>query len=667
MRPSNLQDYRPDIDGLRALAIVSVVIFHAFPAEFAGGFIGVDVFFVISGFLITRILLKHCQAGTFTFTDFYARRIRRIFPALIVVLAACLVMGWFALLAHEYRQLGKHVAAAAGFVSNLALLGEAGYFDNASETKPLLHLWSLGIEEQFYLLWPVLIWWVWKKGLNQLAVMGLVVVVSFAWNIWLVKTDQAAAFYLPQTRVWELAVGGLLACVELHRKPRFLHGRSNPWNESVPHGLSLLGAGLLLYGFVTIDKADAFPGWQAWIPVLGVALVLRAGGGAWLNRTVLARPAMVWVGLISFPLYLWHWPLLSLARIIEGQTPSLLVRLGAVLLAVSLAWATYALLEKRIARPTRAKAKTIALLTVLFLLGAAGYWVYQGAGLPGRAVLANLPPPIQKLEEDEASQRSSCMAQYGMQAEKMRYCRLSIGAAPPSVALVGDSHAAALFSGLSEVLKHKNNEGLLMMGGWLFVDAILYPEGKREETESYTGGGKATAFVAREKSIDTVIMAARGPVFINTHHPFHLLNRPEIVDKKLVYETALRSVLDLMLENGKKIIFVLEVPTLGVDPEACQDRRPVRLSAHAHECRISRAAYEASHGEYRKRMAAVLKDYPAVRVFDPAAYLCDQSYCYGKHDGTVLYGDDNHLSHGGSSLLAQELGRVLEDIRAPAQ
>lgn len=209
--------YRPDIDGLRAIAVLSVVIFHAFPNLLKGGFIGVDIFFVISGFLISTIILNGLEKDSFSFVEFYSRRIKRIFPALLLVLIASFVLGWFVLLADEYKQLGKHIAGGAGFVSNFVLWKESGYFDNTSETKPLLHLWSLGIEEQFYIVWPLLLWFVWKQRLNPLTITLIVMLSSFILNISTVQSDAVAAFYSPQTRFWELLTGSILAYVTLNQ------------------------------------------------------------------------------------------------------------------------------------------------------------------------------------------------------------------------------------------------------------------------------------------------------------------------------------------------------------------------------------------------------------------------------------------------------------------
>lgn len=209
--------YRRDIDGLRAVAVLAVVGFHAFPEWFKGGFIGVDVFFVISGYLITSIIFKDLEAGDFSFSDFYSRRIKRIFPALLVVLLTSFIFGWFALLADEFKQLGKHILAGASFLSNIVLWNESSYFDNSADTKPLLHLWSLGVEEQFYIFWPLIIYIAWKRKFSLIKTITLSIIVSFLLNIVTINQDAVAAFYLPQTRFWELWAGSLIALIESHK------------------------------------------------------------------------------------------------------------------------------------------------------------------------------------------------------------------------------------------------------------------------------------------------------------------------------------------------------------------------------------------------------------------------------------------------------------------
>jgi peptidoglycan/LPS O-acetylase OafA/YrhL len=407
--------YRADIDGLRAIAILSVVGFHAFPFWVKGGFIGVDIFFVISGFLISTILIGSLERNSFSFYEFYIRRTKRIFPALLLVLIATFLFGWFVLMPDEYKQLGKHIAGGAGFVSNFVLWYESGYFDNAAETKPLLHLWSLGVEEQFYIIWPLILWFAWKKRLNLLTIAIVVGAISFALNVYEVRNDVVAAFYSPQTRFWELMAGSILAYMTRHRQNIFpikIKHRLDAWlslidkaqspyvNGKVLRNVqSLFGAVLIFIGILVITKEKNFPGWWAVLPILGAVLIISAGVQAWLNRVVLSNRILVWFGLISFPLYLWHWPLLTFARIVEIEEPSIETRIAAVVISVVLAWLTYSLIEKPLRFGKHSKNKTITLLFLMSITGLVGYYCYDRDGLGFRKKF-NLQMSEQKIEEE---------------------------------------------------------------------------------------------------------------------------------------------------------------------------------------------------------------------------------------------------------------------------
>ncbi len=384
--------YRPDIDGLRAIAVLSVVSFHAFPNFFKSGFIGVDIFFVISGFLISTIIFENLEKHTFSFYEFYVRRIKRIFPALILVLISSFSLGWFFLLADEYKQLGKHIASGAGFISNFVLLDEVGYFDNSADTKPLLHLWSLGIEEQFYIFWPFLVWIAWRQKINFLVLTITVASISFILNIVGINSDLIATFYSPQTRFWELLIGSLLAWFSLQvgRNNKYKIGDFwlvNSYNDKVDsenrlaNGLSLAGFFLLVSGFWGINKDLNFPGYWALFPVLGSALIISAGANAWLNRKILSNKIAVWFGLISFPLYLWHWPILSFVRIVEGDLTSYKMRICALTFSVALAWLTFRFVENPFRIGKSDKAKAIFLITIMSIVGYIGYNTYIRDGL----------------------------------------------------------------------------------------------------------------------------------------------------------------------------------------------------------------------------------------------------------------------------------------------
>jgi peptidoglycan/LPS O-acetylase OafA/YrhL len=388
--------YRSEIDGLRAFAVLSVVAFHAFPSWLKGGFIGVDVFFVISGFLITSHIFENLDKGQFSFTDFFGRRIRRIFPALILVMASSLAFGWFALLADEYAQLGKHVASGAAFITNFILVDESGYFDNAAETKPMLHLWSLAVEEQFYIVWPLVLWLAWKRKFNLLTITILVAVVSFYLNLRFVKSHPTETFFWPVGRFWELLSGSVLAWLLLYKSDllsrfklwvdkflvRIIHSKEVKADGSTTSNLmSFFGLLLLAYGVIRINESLSFPSKWALIPVLGAVLIIASGSKAWLNRIFLMNPIAVWFGLISYPLYLWHWPILSFLQIVEGEMPHRDARIIAVLLSVFLAWVTYRFVERPIRFGASKGVKSVALIGLIAIVGFMGFVINKNGGL----------------------------------------------------------------------------------------------------------------------------------------------------------------------------------------------------------------------------------------------------------------------------------------------
>ena len=384
--------YRPDLDGLRALAVVAVIGFHAYPEWVHGGFVGVDVFFVISGYLISGIIFAALERGRFSFRDFYVRRIRRIFPALVLVLAACYAAGWFLLFADRFMQLGKHIAGGAGFVSNYLFWNESGYFDAAAETKPLQHLWSLGIEEQFYLAWPLLVYLTWRSRINLLAVTALALILSMALNLEGIRRDLVGTFYSPFTRFWELMSGGVLAYLAathgdwwLARRARILMAQI-AGDATLRDACSGLGLIVILATVALLDRSRHFPGLWAALPVGGTVLVILAGPEATLNKRVLSARLVVGIGLISYPLYLWHWPLLSFSRLAIGETPPVPVRTAAVLVSVALAWLTYKGLESPIRFGPRRAWVAPALCVAMALVGVSGYLTYQRDGLLARPV-----------------------------------------------------------------------------------------------------------------------------------------------------------------------------------------------------------------------------------------------------------------------------------------
>jgi peptidoglycan/LPS O-acetylase OafA/YrhL len=465
--------YRPDIDGLRAIAVLSVLGFHAFPRQFRGGFIGVDIFFVISGFLISTIILESLERNSFSAGQFYARRIRRIFPALLIVLIATLVIGWFTLLPADYKQLGKHVAGGAGFASNFVLWDETSYFDKEAETKPLLHLWSLGIEEQFYIVYPSVLWLAWKRRFRLSAVTGVIALLSFALTMTVYRFDDLADFYSPLTRFWELMVGSLLAHMQLYNQRAVGPARLTPDDSPdaagendrqetqrsyLRHLRSCLGMLLIAVGLIVISQQDHFARWRALLPTLGAALVISAGVPGCINRFILSNRVLVWFGLISYPLYLWHWILLCFARInTENGSPKIEIRVAALFVSIALSWLTYKLIEKPLRFGKHNNDKAIVLCVFMAVIGGAGFYVYRHNGLPFR-----FPRIVQDLtdfnyDSKKAYREGTCFLTQYQNYDAFSACETKVDGSKKTLVLWGDSHAAQLYPGYQINFSEKLN------------------------------------------------------------------------------------------------------------------------------------------------------------------------------------------------------------------
>ncbi len=438
--------YRPDIDGLRAIAVLSVVAFHAFPNIVKGGFVGVDIFFVISGFLITGILQKDLQNHSLSFyqyiTNFYQRRITRIFPALLLVLTASFVTGWFLLLPTDFKTLGKHMLAGAGFVSNIVYWQEAGYFDAAAETKTLLHLWSLAVEEQFYLIWPVLMYVAWRQGISTVWMIASLMILSFVWNVAHIHSQAIATFYSPLTRFWELLAGGLLAVQQGHAKNQI----KDPRCQNIH---SFIGIALITIALYYLNKEKRFPGWWALLPVLGSYFIISAGQKAWFNRTILSNRMIVGIGLISYPLYLWHWPILAFLRTIQMEAPSTFEIWIALALSFVLSFFTYRMIETPLRFgnwwKSKINLKTRILVIAMLVCALLGYTIYSKNGFSNR-----FPVALKNLLEhqyDYGDSNGHCLVGIGENQTKLpAQCFAKNPAFKKSVALWGDSftwHLAA--------------------------------------------------------------------------------------------------------------------------------------------------------------------------------------------------------------------------------
>lgn len=618
--------YRPDIDGLRAVAVIAVVLFHAFPTVLRGGFIGVDVFFVISGFLISSILLKELREGRFSFAGFYARRVKRIFPALGVVMAASLAFGWFALFPDEYQQLGKHIVGGAASAANFFYWAQVGYFDTAAETKPLLHLWSLGIEEQFYILWPAALLLAWRRGWNLLAVTGGLALLSFLLNIGGVAHHPSATFYSPASRAWELLLGAGFACWQL-RAP--VADGASRWLS--PNLRAWAGVALLAIGFALISRDRHFPGGLALIPTVGALLLIAAGPRAWFNRVILSQPLLVWIGLISYPLYLWHWPLLSFAQIVESHVPALHIRLAALALAVLLAWLTWIAVERPL-RSGRQRWKIALLCASMAAIAGAGAYAWLRDGLPSRQPvqdnLANQKALV--LVEDKAN-AAACKQRYGFDS-RYQYCLLAHVDKDPTVALLGDSHAYHVVAGLTRYYEERG-ENLLMLG-----TQVPYWGLPASDDQPYQ---KATQqMLEMALAMDSV-----KTVIFSSHLHLHRSDTP--------YLDAARDTFRRFLAAGKRVIVIEDLPTMPFDPRSCITRAGVASSATTSPCAVPRAAWEAWIAVEREAFSDIAREIPQIEWFRSSSPLCDDSWCHAMIGGRLMYRDDNHLSYDGDLLVGR--------------
>ncbi len=432
--------YRPDIDGLRAVSILLVVLYHAHHELVPGGFVGVDVFFVVSGYLISRIILSQCRAGHFSLADFYARRIRRIVPALLTVLIATIGIGWFVLLPDQFILLGKNVVAGVAFAANLYELGQTDYFALAAADSPLLHLWSLGVEEQFYILWPLTLLSL-SRSVHRTRWIGLLGIVSFCISLSILAGYTKWAFYSPLPRAWELIAGALLADADLNnRKSR---------RQISDDLLSTLGIAAILVAGFAFDRTLLFPGFYALLPVVGAVLIISSPNG-WVNRSVLSNRLMVWVGLISYPLYLWHWPLLSYVTILLDRTPNLQEALGAAILAVVLSAITYHFIES----PTRRRGGVVVALSgSMALVAVFGIAIVIAGGFESR-----FSPPLQEIarikKKDHPGLQDTCFLSAPGGAFTARCIEEGT---KPLVFLWGDSTAAVLYPALKEVAVNRGS------------------------------------------------------------------------------------------------------------------------------------------------------------------------------------------------------------------
>ena len=439
--------YQPSIDGLRAIAVLLVLGFHAFPTQIPGGYVGVDIFFVISGYLISTIILKDLSLGNFSLKEFYFRRVRRLLPALLLIFIGAYAVGWFVLTPHEFENLNKQITAGSFFVANFILWKQSGYFDEATELKPFQHLWSLAIEEQFYLIWPLLLIAVVRYQKNPIWIMCLIFGFSFVANIWITQTNLIGAFYAPWTRFWELSLGGILACYQLNYSKQIITSHfyilSINFYKKITesHSVLVFSIGLFLIAIASLGftKNSHFPSYLALLPTFGALFILLAITQPRTN-SLLSNQLLVKVGLISYPLYLWHWVLLSYARILYGEGLPNLYRIAIVTLSFLLAWFTYRFVERPFRFGSHLIMKAQLLIVLTIAMGILAFFTKEFDGFPQRFDKAPLTIRFQVAHCDEKFTDT-----------ELRPCVFGNLNAQEQILVFGDSMAGQLTAALNDV------------------------------------------------------------------------------------------------------------------------------------------------------------------------------------------------------------------------
>ncbi len=648
--------HRPDIDGLRAVAVLPVVLFHAGIPGFSGGFVGVDVFFVISGYLITSILAGQMAGERYSILSFYDRRVRRILPALFVMLAGTTLACLLLMTPVDLRGFAKSLGGTALFASNFVFEAESGYFSNVSDQKPLLHTWSLAVEEQFYIVWPILLALLHRRARALiLPVTAVIALVSFALSVWWTARETAHAFYLPHTRGWELLIGALLAL-----RPVTIRAA---WLRELASAAGLL---LILASVVLFDEATAFPGPMALVPCAGTALCLAANrGGDTVGARLLSLRPMTFIGLISYSLYLWHWPFLALAHYRLMEPPPIPLALALVGLAGVAATLSWRFVERPFRRPSLGRRETVRVVAIAaaasLAVGIVGVGLFVARGLPQRVTDGVLV--AERALKDRSAFPALC------EPGKAR-CR----AGPPGdeeVVLWGDSHAWALAPGVAEAagaagLRFRliSRSACAPLLGVLRLNARGAPD-----EDCAAGARRAVEALKANESLSTLVIMSRWALVTETEPVgdegggrFFLVageDRTRSVQaSRAAFAAGLdRTVAELRGDLGPQVRIVLVEPTpeLGFRAADCYARSRMWKAPETACAGPSSAAVAARQAFARDRLAEVAARYPNVEVLPVLDRLCDADRCATLRDGEVLYFDDDHLNRAGARLVVAPL------------
>jgi peptidoglycan/LPS O-acetylase OafA/YrhL len=627
--------YRADIDGLRAVAVLGVVIYHAFPWALPGGFTGVDIFFVISGYLISGILYKGHLQGGFRFKEFYARRVRRLFPALITVLALTMAYGWLILLPDEYEQLGKHIAAGTLFIQNIVFWKESGYFDTAANLKPMLHLWSLAVEEQFYIFFPPLLLLIWKRKWPLAVILGVLMIASMIGNLVMSVQNSASDFFLTPYRAWEFLGGSLLAWWHYDKGHE----------EEVPlyrEAFSWVGALLLILGMAFIQKEQAYPGWRALLPVAGTLLLMEGGRSSWVNREILSNPAVVWIGLISYPLYLFHWPALSFVHIVKGQDPPSMYLWEALGVSLLLAAITYHFIERKI-RHNKSNYTLASLVAGFVSIGIFAMFAFNGK------IKSYLSESILP-EYAKASKEHNYFDDTKVTKFSPHIWLHEAGGNEKKTLYIGDSHMQQCIPRVLKLIKSGSTQRrgmiFLTLGGLLPVPGVVGPQKSAGEEMS-----RGILEYGTRSDVDRIVVAANWVYFFDQGGEKNTINDIPLCTEKgaVAAISSLIRTLSKFNMAGKKTYLILNTPiSQCLGPKQLVQRnfdgsfQKINPTLQVSELENGKTLSPFTHGELMEKMKTAANT-AGIIVINPMDTLSKDGFCLIYESEKPIYTDPHHL------------------------
>lgn len=650
--------YRAEIDGLRALAVVPVILFHAGFELFSGGFVGVDVFFVISGYLITTILIEDIENKRFSIVNFYERRARRILPALFFVMLVCIPFAWIWMLPSQMKDFSQSLVAVSLFASNILFWRESGYFDAAAEEKPLLHTWSLAVEEQYYVLFPIFLILAWRFGKNRVFWMIVVMAaISLLLSEWGWRNKTTANFYLAPTRAWELFAGSIAA---------FIVQKKGVQKNNL---LAILGLAAIIFSIFFYDETTPFPSVYALVPVLGVVLLVLFGEKETLVAKLLSTKGFVGIGLISYSAYLWHQPLFAFARIRSFEHPSPILMLVLSTISILLAYFSWQYIEKPFRNKLALQRRTIFLMSfiaiiITFTVGMFGHFSngfsYRMKNIPGWTSLQEIPY-VATTHCHNAGRRTLT------QLQANDYCTLGNGEL--NIAIIGDSHAGALFDAFENYLETRNVSAIAVSGG--FCAPLLNGFSARNNCAEVTQ--EAFNFAINNETIDTIILAAEWANYTSGYRD----NRTPALwqdgegkaetpsDNIAIFARSFSKTFSVLSESRKRIVILHPVPEFN---QFAYDHIGQSLMLN-HATSLSDAVSlipSITVQEYYERNNDVLEVFdmhssPNIDYVDVMQIFCDAELCRQYDEtGTVLYSDSNHVNLHGANKVIGYLQKWLE-------